>query len=124
MKEKDIENQILTWLNMNGVFCWKAQTVGIFDPTKRVYRKAHNKFHLNGISDILGCYQGKLLAIEVKTPATKNRLSEAQKLFLSNVEKNGGIAFHAWSFDDFMQKWSRLEAKCIGEASNGHRNIQ
>jgi hypothetical protein len=68
-----------------------------------------------GISDRIGLYEkkvkcphckkkfmckGHLLAIEVKSP--KGKLSQYQKDFLEQVEKNGGIAMVAWSVDDVI----------------------
>jgi hypothetical protein len=35
--EKAIENQILHFLFKKKVFAWKNQSVGIFDPIKKVY---------------------------------------------------------------------------------------
>lgn len=53
---------------------------------------------MRGISDILGCYKGRFVAIEVKTRTGK--ASPAQEQFLERVRKAGGIAFVARSVDD------------------------
>ena len=94
--EKQIENQILDWLNLiDGCFAIKINTVGIFDPKRKVYRKNNNPHIHNGTSDILACYRGRFCAIEVK--AGYGKPSENQKLFLQRVEKAGGVSF--WTND-------------------------
>jgi penicillin-binding protein-related factor A (putative recombinase) len=114
MTEKIIENQILSFLSRKGFFVFKIQSTGIFDPTKRIYRKSHNPHHIKGVSDILGIYNGVFLAIEVKKPYISKRTntikhrtqeelsklaSEDQLLFINNVKRNNGIAFVADSIE-------------------------
>jgi penicillin-binding protein-related factor A (putative recombinase) len=121
MNEKQIENEILNFLKTMGVFCWKNQSVGIYDPVKKVYRKSHNPHHLKGTADILGIIQGRLLAIEVKTE--KGSLTTEQKIFLKTVSEEGGVAFVARSVeqclfnlkqffpkDDNLARWEKYAA--------------
>lgn len=52
-----------------------------------------------GVSDILGVLpNGRALAIEVKRPGGKP--TEAQQLFLHEVNRAGGLAFTASSVDE------------------------
>lgn len=104
LKEKDIENQILAWLWSKRIFAWKNQSVGVFDPIRKIYRKSNNKFHLNGVSDILGVYNGKFLAIEVKSNSGK--LTENQKEFLERIKSYGGIGIVARSIEDVEKVFS------------------
>ena len=112
--EKNIENAILTYLKAQGIYCWKSQTVGIYDPKRRIFRKSNNPHHINGIADILGIYQGRFLAIEVKKPyiskktnAIKHRTQEEleklasddQLVFLNHIKGRGGVAFMADNLD-------------------------
>lgn len=53
-----------------------------------------------GISDFLGCYQGRLLAIEAKAPHGKP--SPAQTEFLRRVTEAGGIAILAYTIEDVI----------------------
>ncbi len=53
-----------------------------------------------GIADILGCYQGRMIAIELKSPTGK--ATPDQERFLQNVRDNGGIAFVARSIDEVI----------------------
>lgn len=96
--EKQIENRIINFLRIIGIFCWKNQSVGIFDPKKKVFRRSNNINHLRGVSDILGIVNGRFLAVEVKSE--KGRLTIEQKAFLQNIRAQGGIAFEARSLSD------------------------
>ena len=53
---------------------------------------------MRGTSDILGVWQGKPLAIEVKTPT--GRLSQYQAIFLERFARAGGISIVARSVED------------------------
>ena len=55
-----------------------------------------------GISDILGIWEGKFMAIEVKTKI--GRVSEHQVKFIDSVNDAGGLAFVARSVDDVIDK--------------------
>lgn len=93
MKEKEIENQILNFLTKIGIFAWKNQSTGIYDPVKKVYRKSNNRHHIKGVSDILGIINGRFLAIEVKSE--NGTLSPEQRIFIARINSEGGIAFVA-----------------------------
>jgi penicillin-binding protein-related factor A (putative recombinase) len=98
--EKEIENSILAYLNANSIFCWKQNSVGIYDTKKEIFRRPMGKYIMPGVSDILGIFKARLLAIEVKRPDTKNRLTLSQKHFLECVNANGGIGFVATSVEE------------------------
>jgi len=102
--EKQIENEILAWLTYCGALVWKNQSVGIFDPVKKIYRKSHNPYHRNGVADILGIWDGRPLAVEVKTKTGK--LTANQVRFLEDFQAAGGIAFVARSIADVVRELS------------------
>lgn len=54
-------------------------------------RKIHGNMYTAGLPDIIGCYEGVCLALEVKVPGRERTLTELQKKTLDNVEKAGGI---------------------------------
>lgn len=86
MREKQIENAIKKYLASKGVW----------------YIKHHaNKFTKVGVPDILGCWKGKFIAIEVKTPV--GVLSELQKYNLEAIRNAGGISFVARSLQDVQE---------------------
>lgn len=99
MTEKEIENAILQYLNLlPETKAWKNQSIGVYDPVKRVYRMNRGAYTARGTSDIIGICQGVMLCIEVKTP--KGKISQAQKDFLDIMEHLGALAFVARSVDD------------------------
>lgn len=54
-----------------------------------------------GVPDIIGCYHGRMLGIEVKTD--RGRVSEHQQRFIDNINAAGGIAFVARSIEDVIK---------------------
>ena len=55
-----------------------------------------------GVSDIIGMtIDGHFFAVEVK--AGKNRPTPRQQEFVDQVNKDGGLAFVAWSVDDCIE---------------------
>jgi len=59
-----------------------------------------SKANVNGVSDILACYKGFFVAIEVKLPY--NKPSDLQVLFLQKVEESGGVAMVLYPDTDWM----------------------
>lgn len=58
-----------------------------------------------GVPDIIGCYNGQFIGIEVKTPATKTNVSKLQKYNLDIIEEAGGKSIVAWEVsqvEDFL----------------------
>jgi hypothetical protein len=101
--EKSIENEILTYLKLRGVFVWPNASVGVFDQKLGIYRKKRGVHRVVGISDILGITQdGRFLAIEVKS--VKGRLTADQAQYLSNINARGGLAFVARSISDVQER--------------------
>jgi hypothetical protein len=99
-REQVIETQIRTFLNLKGIFAWKAKTTGTYDPVKKVFRK--NAGQMKGVADIIGIYKKRFMAIEVKSD--KGRLSPEQKVFLRRVVEEGGLAMVARSVSDVQAK--------------------
>ena len=59
-------------------------------------------FGTNGIPDIIGCYKGRFIAIELK--AGKGVASSAQLEFIRRVNEAGGIGFVAYDLDTVIEK--------------------
>lgn len=111
INEKQVENQILTYLTMMGVWCWKVQRAGIYDVTRGRYRATNNHYHINGIPDINGILKdGRPIYIEVKKPyisrkskqvmhRTQEQLeklgSPEQRSFIVKAKERGAVAFFA-----------------------------
>jgi len=98
--EKVIEEDIFKFLRLNGIFCWKNPTTGYFDVKIKRWRKHVSANAINGAPDILGIYDERPLAIEVKS--AKGKLTSDQEEFLERFNKEGGIAFVARSVRDVM----------------------
>ena len=90
---------IINYLNASHHFAWRNNTTGVYDPTKKIFRKHHG---LKGIADILGIHRdtGKIICIEVKTG--KDKMSEWQKSFQSEINNRGGIYIIAKKLDDVI----------------------
>ena len=102
--EKALEKLILDWLNtIKGCFAFKVNTTGIYDPKKRILRKITNPHIHKGTSDILGLYRGRFFAIEVKHGYGKP--SKQQKLFITRVVSNGGVAWTTNNFEETKIKF-------------------
>lgn len=55
--------------------------------------KVHGSaFQRAGIPDIVGCYRGQFVALEVKTPKDVDKVSEVQKVMMLRIERAGGIS--------------------------------
>ena len=83
-EEKRIENSIKHWLETNN--CWLIKVQG----------GSNNPS--TGVPDILACYKGRFIGIEVKTPT--GRLTKIQQYHIDQINKSGGIAFVATSIED------------------------
>ena len=100
-----LTQQILNFLFKEGAFAWRQNTTGIWDPRRGIRRASMKK----GVSDILGCYKGRMLAIELKIGS--DTLSPEQEGFLASVAHAGGIAFTTGSCEDFLRQWKLCTEK-------------
>jgi len=98
MKEKDIQRQIIDYLELKGWLVIKINNVGI--------RKENGSYippREKGISDLICCDPyGRFIAIEVKKPG--NTLSDYQAIFLDRVRSVKGRAIIAYSLDDVIKE--------------------
>lgn len=126
--ETEIVGEIIQALEYQKIgFFWRQNNVGVFDQASGSYRK--NKYAVKGVSDILGIYKGKLVAIEVKSktqfiwvtsfenslrsrpnwksysPDNKHKEHAFnQVLFHDNIRVNGGVAFFTFGFEHCLNK--------------------
>lgn len=109
--EAIIKQQICHYLSTLRQHCtfWINSTTGIYDPTKKCFRRATSPYQRNGVSDILGIYKTRMLAIEVKSPT--GRLSPTQKLFLEEIERYGGIVIVARSIEDVKKALANFDSR-------------
>ena len=85
MLERDIVAAIKRYLASlgSGVFFWKEHG---------------GPYGTSGVPDIICCYKGRFLGLEVKLPG--GRLSELQKRALEKINRAGGIGRRVESVDD------------------------
>lgn len=101
----ELTNQIINFIFKQGGYAWRASSTGIFDAKLGGYRTAAKK----GVSDVLACFSGKCIAIEVKIG--KDRLSSEQDGFLTNIKATGGLAFVAKDLKSFEIFWNEFVGK-------------
>lgn len=92
-----VEKSIFRYLRLRQIFAFKVKNTGTYDQKLKRYRSTGANFR-KGVADILGIYNGRPLAIEVKSE--KGRLSPEQKQFLHDWAAQGGIAIVARSPED------------------------
>lgn len=86
MREKNIENKIKTYLSSVGAY----------------YFKHHGgKYSQVGVPDIIVCYKGRFVGIEVKNE--KGQLSILQTRNLKRIADNGGIAIAVRSLEEVKE---------------------
>ncbi len=88
LTEAQLTIMIREFLTSRGIFHWKSWQGPMSQP--------------RGVSDILGCYKGRFIAIEIK--AGKRQLTPDQAAFLSQVERAGGCAFVAHSVEEVREE--------------------
>lgn len=113
--EKRLQNEVLKYLNLLGIFCWHAKNGGTFDPIRQVFRR---NCTMKGVADIIGIIpdDGRILAIELKSKT--GVVSPEQRLFLDRIKRDGGISGVARSIDDVKQI---LEQACLNQS---HTSLQ
>jgi len=75
-EEKQIENQLVTYLSHKGHLAIPYENVGIYDPVTKGYRNRSKVGKIPGVSDILVMRGSDAVfgAIEVKRPEVKERI--------------------------------------------------
>lgn len=75
------------------------------DQDKSFFFKIHGgPMQMAGISDLIGIYKGRFVAIEVKTPDNKKGTTKLQDWFIEQVNSCGGLGFVARSVEEIETK--------------------
>lgn len=98
----ELTNQIIDYVYRQGGYAWRASSVGVYDSKMQKFRAAAKK----GVSDVLVCFMGNLVAVEVKIG--KDRLSDEQVGFMRNIDHAGGHSIVASDFEQFVVSWKIL----------------
>lgn len=101
--EKQIQNAIIELLNYEKYFVWRNNTgaqkfQNADGPTRWI------RFGQPGFSDIFAIQPktGRFVALEVKTPRTRNSATRFQLDFIQRVQEQGGIAAIVTSTEDVV----------------------
>jgi len=86
MREQDVQKKLVKYLEGLG-----AYTVNVIIASK------------SGVPDILCCYRGTFIGIEVKRPQNKNNVSKVQRVNLDWIIDAGGLAGVAWDIDSLEE---------------------
>ena len=105
--EGDLVRSCLEYLAAKKILAFRVNTMGVFDPSKGIYRKFTG---MKGVSDILGILpDGKFLSLECKIKPRKP--TEEQELFMEKVTENGGYALLVYSIDELDADIKELMSK-------------
>lgn len=99
--ERDVQASILAYLESVGVYAIRINSgamAGEYKGRKRFVRFTNRP----GCSDIIACWRGRFVAIEVKRDGGAATLRQQQ--FMAEVRRAGGIAFVARSVEDVIQE--------------------
>lgn len=96
----ELTANIIDYINYNGGFAWRNNTQGNYNEK---LKKWVTSGALKGVSDILCCYNGNLITIEVKRGYDK--LNPHQIKFKTRIESTKGKFWEVRSLDEFLTKW-------------------
>lgn len=95
-KEQAIVTAILQLLRYKGIPHTHVRNTGrIVGGGNRPIRFMHDPLAVKGVADIIACWKGRAIAIEVKSATGRVRPEQIQ--WLRDWEKNGGLAMVARS---------------------------
>ena len=96
MLERDVVAEIKKYLSSLGgdVFFWKEHG---------------GPYGTSGVPDIICCYRGQFLGLEVKLPSGK--LTELQKRAIEKINRAGGIVCRVESVEDVRAIIARVDSE-------------
>lgn len=73
-------------------------------PSSWLFKVHGGPFQVAGIPDIVGCINGRFVAIEVKFPGKENTLTQIQKTMIKKIHRAGAITFMTTSVEHAMSR--------------------
>ena len=104
-KEKEVQAAILDYLALR-----RAEAIRTNSGAVKVGQRFIRFNSRLGCSDILACYQGRFLALEVKRDS-KAKASDHQGEFLESVRAAGGIGAVVSSVEDVMRILDQIDTR-------------
>ena len=68
-------------------------------------------FQASGVPDLICCYKGLFIAIEVKSPSGKGRASDVQKVKIRHIRESGGIALINDCFHEVEELFKNIDCE-------------
>ena len=103
-KEKDILRSIRQYLDLRRVLYLRNNSGALRDASNRPVR-----FGQPGSADLILCFGGRFVSLEVKGP--RGKLTELQEGWARAVRLAGGVALVVRSVDELADALRRLEAE-------------
>ncbi len=103
-RETDLKLAVVAYLQALGFIAWVQNVGGV--KFRSGGRQRFVRFGFAGLSDILCILPGGRFLV-VETKILDNVASQAQKDFMADVERMGGIAVLAYSLDDVDERLKR-----------------
>ncbi|MBL8967690.1 MAG: VRR-NUC domain-containing protein [Spirochaetaceae bacterium] len=117
--EGEVLNACLEYLRLRRVYAWRNNSGAVKLRGAAGARDRFVRYGKPGSSDILGILDdGRFLAIECKAPRGKGP-TEAQRDFLEDIRKRGGLAFVARSVEDMERELDLADAKRSADQRRG-----
>jgi hypothetical protein len=87
---------------MNPETAFQNKVINYFKEEKRGYWiKIHvSSYQSKGEPDIIGCYRGFFVAIELKRPDGKGKVAKLQEVKLRRIKENGGFGIVAKDLEE------------------------
>lgn len=105
MPEKQVEEQIMTWLKQNAFSMDIFDSKATWSPGAKTFRK--NRSLVEGCADLLGVSpEGYFVAIELKAPKKETICRVEQRRFLERKILSNGFGIVVSSVDALSESWS------------------
>lgn len=95
----ELTQSVIKYMTVRGFKVWRQNNGGVYDPTKRVFRKNSST---PGISDVIGFRKKDALFVALEIKTGKDKLSDEQIQFLKDVNDAGGIGIEVRCIDDII----------------------
>jgi hypothetical protein len=100
----ELTNKITDYINAHDGCAVRINSASVYDPVLKIYRKRRKSD--KGVADILACWQGMYIAIEIKIG--KDKQNEDQKTYEERVLHAGGLYILIKTWEDFLFHWNTL----------------